>query len=396
MKKLVILLIFLQFYACGKKDIEKKVDYLIKAKDFDKAINILDDKIKENPKDEIYRILKVKVYARSGNIDLAFKEYEKYFSLTNKINKELLKELSLSPLNAQISPYKFMVLITLADFKKLPDDLKKITYNSLSDGDETVRVGACWLAGRQAIKEWGKDLIKLTSDGKNVVAWNAIWALGEIKDEKSLPYLSQLLDNAKDPAIITETINAIGKFRDKNSLITLKRFLNHPGKNLSTASLAAVEYIEKGTIKDTFNFIKNQRDEQLMGFLYLLIGEYKQKDLYDEILFALKDKNRKFRENAIRTFGEIGDKKDFQILKPYLSSNNQVERIHAYFSAYKLGIDDHEIFKKGLDDSSIEIRRISAIALGQKRDKDIEKLLHDKLLKSSTLDRIYLGLALIQ
>mgnify|MGYP000480601715 CR=1 FL=1 len=396
MKKLVILLIFLQFYACGKKDIEKKVDYLIKAKDFDKAINILDDKIKENPKDEIYRILKVKVYARSGNIDLAFKEYEKYFSLTNKINKELLKELSLSPLNAQISPYKFMVLLTLADFKKLPDDLKKITYNSLSDGDETVRVGACWLAGRQAIKEWDKDLIKLTSDGKNVVAWNAIWALGEIKDEKSLPYLSQLLDNAKDPAIITETINAIGKFRDKNSLITLKRFLNHPGKNLSTASLAAVEYIEKGTIKDTFSFIKNQRDEQLMGFLYLLIGEYKQKDLYDEILSALKDKNRKFRENAIRTFGEIGDKKDFQILKPYLSSNNQVERIHAYFSAYKLGIDDHEIFKKGLDDSSIEIRRISAIALGQKRDKDIEKLLHDKLLKSSTLDRIYLGLALIQ
>lgn len=384
------------FNACGKKDIEKKVDYLIKAKDFDKAINILDDKIKENPKDEIYRILKVKVYARSGNIDLAFKEYEKYFSLTNKINKELLKELSLSPLNAQISPYKFMVLLTLADFKKLPDDLKKITYNSLSDGDETVRVGACWLAGRLAIKEWGKDLIKLTSDGKNVVAWNAIWALGEIKDEKSLPYLSQLLDNAKDPAIITETINAIGKFRDKNSLITLKRFLNHPGKNLSTASLAAVEYIEKGTIKDTFNFIKNQRDEQLMGFLYLLIGEYKQKDLYDEILFALKDKNRKFRENAIRTFGEIGDKKDFQILKPYLSSNNQVERIHAYFSAYKLGIDYHEIFKKGLDDSSIEIRRISAIALGQKRDKDIEKLLHDKLLKSSTLDRIYLGLALIQ
>lgn len=384
------------FNACGKKDIEKKVDYLIKAKDFDKAINILDDKIKENPKDEIYRILKVKVYARSGNIDLAFKEYEKYFSLTNKINKELLKELSLSPLNAQISPYKFMVLLTLADFKKLPDDLKKITYNSLFDGDETVRVGACWLAGRQAIKEWGKDLIKLTSDGKNVVAWNAIWALGEIKDEKSLPYLSQLLDNAKDPAIITETINAIGKFRDKNSLITLKRFLNHPGKNLSTASLAAVEYIEKGTIKDTFNFIKNQRDEQLMGFLYLLIGEYKQKDLYDEILSALKDKNRKFRENAIRTFGEIGDKKDFQILKPYLSSNNQVERIHAYFSAYKLGIDDHEIFKKGLDDSSIEIRRISAIALGQKRDKDIEKLLHDKLLKSSTLDRIYLSLALIQ
>lgn len=211
-----------------------------------------------------------------------------------------------------------------------------------------------------------------------------------------MPYLSQLLDNAKDPAIITETINAIGKFRDKNSLITLKRFLNHPGKNLSTASLAAVEYIEKGTIKDTFNFIKNQLDEQLMGFLYLLIGEYKQKDLYDEILSALKDKNRKFRENAIRTFGEIGDKKDFQILKPYLSSNNQIERIHAYFSAYKLGIDDHEIFKKGLDDSSIEIRRISAIALGQKRDKDIEKLLHDKLLKSSTLDRIYLGLALIQ
>lgn len=397
MKKIFILFIAtLVLSGCGKKDIEKKIEYLIKAKDFENAIKILDEKIKEEPSKEIYRILKIKVYARSGNVDLAFKEYEKYFSLTSKLDKDILKELSLSPLYAQISPYKFMVLLTLADFKNLPEDLKKVSYNTLSDGDETVRVGACWLAGRQKIKEWEKDIIKLTADGKNIVAWNAIWALGEIKGEKSLNHLNQLIDNAKDPAIITETINAIGKFRDKNSLIKLKKFLNHPGKNLSTASLAAVEYIEKGTIKDTYNFIKNQKDEQLLGFLYLLIGEYKQKDLYKEIISVLQDKEGKFKENAIRALGEIGDEKDFDILKPYLTSNNQLERIHAYFSAYRLGINNDEIYKRGLNDSSIEIRRISAVALGQKKDKEIEKSLHEKLLKGPTLDRIYLGLALIQ
>lgn len=397
MKKIFILFIAtLVLSGCGRKDIEKKIEYLIKAKDFENAIKILDEKIKEEPSKEIYRILKIKVYARSGNVDLAFKEYEKYFSLTSKLDKDLLKELSLSPLYAQISPYKFMVLLTLADFKNLPEDLKKVSHNALSDGDETVRVGACWLAGRQKIKEWEKDMIKLTADGKNIVAWNAIWALGEIKGEKSLHHLNQLIDNAKDPAIITETINAIGKFRDKNSLIKLKKFLNHPGRNLSTASLAAVEYIEKGTIKDTYNFIKNQKDEQLLGFLYLLIGEYKQKDLYKEIVSVLQDKEGNFKENAIRALGEIGDDKDFDILKPYLTSNNQIERIHAYFSAYRLGINNDEIYKKGLNDSSIEIRRISAVALGQKKDKDIEKSLHEKLLKGPTLERIYLGLALIQ
>jgi HEAT repeat protein len=289
-----------------------------------------------------------------------------------------------------------MVLLTLADFKELPEDLKKISHIALSDGDETVRVGACWLAGRQRIKDWEKDIIKLTSDGKNVVAWNAIWALGEIKGEQALNHLTQLIDNSKDPSIITETINAIGKYKDKNSLIKLKKFLNHPGKNLSTASLAAVEYIEKGTIKDTYNFIKNQKDEQLQGFLYLLIGEYKQKDLYNEILSILKDKDAKFKENAIRAFGEIGEEKDINILKPYLISKNPIERTHAYFSAYRLGFKDDEIYKKGLDDPSIEIRRISSIALGQKKDKNIENLLHEKLLKSSTLDRIYYSLAIIQ
>ncbi len=379
-----------------EKGYRKKVDYLLKARDYEKAINILDDKIKEDPSKEIYRVLKIKVYARSGNIDLAFKEYEKYYSLSNKINKDLLKELGLSPLNAQISPYKFMVLLTLADFKKLPEDVKKIAYNSLSDGDEIVRVGGCWLAGRHTIREWSKDLIKLTADGKTAVVWNAIWALGEIRDEKFLNHLSSLLANAKDPSIITETINAIGKYKDKSSLITLKKFLNHSGKTLSTASLAAVEYIEKGTIKDTYNFIKNQKDEQLMGFLYLLIGEYKQKDLYNEIVAALKDRDRQFKENAIRALGEMGDKKDFKILETYLSSKNQAERIHAYFSAYKLGIEDVEIFKKGLDDSAIEIRRISAIALRQKKDRELEKMLHDKLLRSSILDRIYLALAITQ
>lgn len=397
MKRIIALLIVIPLIlSCGKKDIEKKIDHLIKAKDFENAIKILDEKIREDPSKEIYRILKIKVYASSGNIDLAFKEYEKYFTLTNKINKDIIKELSLSPLNAQISPYKFMVLLTLADFKELSKDLKKIAYSALTDGDETVRVGACWLAGRQKIKEWEKELIKLTADGRNVVAWNAIWALGEIKGEKSLNHLTQLLDNAKDPAIITETINAIGKFKDKNALIKLKKFLNHPGKHLSTASLAAVEYIEKGTIKDTYYFIKNQKDEHLLGFLYILIGEYKQKELHNEIISLLKDKNGKFKENALRALGEVGEDKDLDILKSYFTTNNQIERTHAYFSGYKLGLNDDEIYKKGLNDSSIEIRRISAIALGQKKDKETEKLLHEKFLKSPTLDKIYLGLALIQ
>ncbi|MCX7769893.1 MAG: HEAT repeat domain-containing protein [Proteobacteria bacterium] len=397
MKKIIFILVtILLFNGCGKRDIEKKIEQLIKAKDFENAIKLLDEKIKENPSNDLYRILKTKVYSRSGNIELAFKEYERYYLLKGKINKELLKELGLSPLNAQISPYKFMVLLTLADFREIPEDIKKIVRTSLSDGDETVRVGACWLAGRQKIKEWEKDLIRLTSDGRSIVSWNAIWALGEIREEKSFNTLSEILDNAKDPSIITETINALGKFRDKNALIKLRRFLNHPGKHLSTASLAAVEYIEKGSIKDTYYFIKNQKDEQLLGFLYLLIGEYKQKELYNEILSVLKDKNAKFKENAIRAFGEIGNEKDLHILKPYLISKNQTEKIHAYFSSYKLGLKDYEIYKKGLDDSSVEIRRISAIALGQSKDKDVEKILHDRLLKAPILDKVFLSLALIQ
>ncbi len=382
--------------SCGKRSIEKKVEALIKSKDFENAIQLLDEKIKEEPTNELYRILKIKVYARSGNVDLAFKEYEKYYSMTGKINKELLKELGLSPLRANISPYKFMVLLTLADFKKVSEELKKLALQALHDGDETVRVGACWFVGRQKIKEAEDELIKLTSDGRNVVAWNAVWALGEIQGEKGKNVLLSMIDTAKDPSVITETITALGKYRDKNALIKLRKYINHPGKHLSTATLSAVEYIEKGSIKDTIDYLKSRNEQDILGFAYLLVSEYKQKNLLSYIVSALKDKEFKSKENLIRAIGEIGSEKDFELIKPFLSSNIQSERVHAYFSAFKLGIKDDEIFKKGLNDAAVEVRRISAVALGQKNNKDFEKLMHEMLLKAPTLDKIYLSLSLIQ
>lgn len=386
----------LSIISCGKKDIEKKVESLIKAKDFENAIQLLDEKIKEEPKKDLYRILKIKVYARSGNVDLAFKEYEKYFSQTGKINKEVLKELGLSPLRANISPYKFMVLLTLADFKNIPDDIKKLSLSALEDGDEAVRVCACWFVGRQKIKEAEDKLIKLTADGRNVVAWNAVWALGELKSEKSINTLIGLLDTAKDPSIITETIIALGKIKDKNALLKLKKYLNHPGKKLSTSALSAVEYIEKGSIKDTFEYIKSRNDKELLNFMYLIVGEFNQKELLPYLLTALKEKTDYGKENLIKAIGEVGSEKEFDQIKSYLFSNNQPERVHAFFSAHKLGIKDVEIYKKGLSDSAVDVRRISAIALGQNKDKNIENQLHERILKSPTLDKIFLSLSLIQ
>jgi HEAT repeat protein len=397
MRKLVWLLILLiVVVACGKKNIEKKVEALIKSKDFEYAIQLLDEKIKEEPTKELYRILKIKVYSRSGNVDLAFKEYEKYYLITGKINKELLKELGVSPLRASVSPYKFMVLLTLADFKKVSEDLKKLALEALHDGDETVRVGACWFVGRQKIKEAEDELIKLTADGRNVVVWNSVWALGEIQSEKGKNVLLSIIDTAKDPSVITETVTALGKYKDKSALVKLRKYINHPGKHISTATLSAVEYIEKGSIKDTIDYLKSRNEQDILAFAYLLVSEYKQKDLMPYVINALKDKEFKSKENLIRAIGELGSEKEFEFIKPFINSNIQSERVHAYFSAFKLGIKDYEIFKKGLNDSAVEVRRISAVALGQRRNKDIEKIMHDMLLKAPTLDKIYLSLALIQ
>jgi HEAT repeat protein len=397
MRKLVWLLILLiVVVACGKKNIEKKVEALIKSKDFEYAIQLLDEKIKEEPTKELYRILKIKVYSRSGNVDLAFKEYEKYYLITGKINKELLKELGVSPLRASVSPYKFMVLLTLADFKKVSEDLKKLALEALHDGDETVRVGACWFVGRQKIKEAEDELIKLTADGRNVVVWNSVWALGEIQSEKGKNVLLSIIDTAKDPSVITETVTALGKYKDKRALVKLRKYINHPGKHISTATLSAVEYIEKGSIKDTIDYLKSRNEQDILAFAYLLVSEYKQKNLMPYVVNALKDKEFKSKENLIRAIGELGSEKEFEFIKPFINSNIQSERVHAYFSAFKLGIKDYEIFKKGLNDSAVEVRRISAVALGQRRNKDIEKIMHDMLLKAPTLDKIYLSLALIQ
>lgn len=390
---LIVLVCLLFVFGCGKKDIEKKVDSLIKAKDFDNAINLLDEKIREEPSIELYRRLKVKVYARSGNVEQAFKEYEKFFSMTNKANEDLLLELGLSPLMANVSPYKFMALLTLSEAKELNAHMKKLVIEAMSDADEAVRVASCWVSGRKKLKEAEERLIKLCSDSKNDVVWNAIWALGELKSEKGKNIIYDLVDRAKDPSVVLEAINAIGKYRDSSSLIKIKKFFNHPGKHISTSALAAAEYIEKGTIKETYDFVKAKNDKDLLNFLYLLAGEYKQKSMLPVIIDALKDKNTTGKENAIKALGDIGDEKTLHIVRPFTESKIQVERVHAYFAAYKLGEKEKQIFLKGLSDPSIEVRRISALMLARENNKQINLMLHEKLLRAPTLDKIYLSLA---
>lgn len=385
-------------FSCGKtKDIEKRINELIKAKDYGNALSLIDERIKEDPSNKRYRFLKLKIYARSGNTDMAYDEFQKYYSLTGKIDKEVLKELTISSLTSFIAPYKFTSLINLAEMKNIDEEIKKLVINALSDKDDTVKVGALWVVGKKRIKEAEDKVIELLSYKNGGVVFNALWALGEIKGDKGKGVILNFVNNPKDEAFLPEAIIALAKYEDKSVLPYLKRYTNSTNKKVSTAALTVTEYLEKKKVTDVYNFYLSRKDDEALSFLYLIAGELKLKDIYPFLVTSMKEKSTSSKERVIRAIAEIEPdaKNAVEILKPYLSSKDNGERTQAYYALFKLGLLEKDAFNEGIKDKLAEVRRFSYLGLGKINDKESNEILNSKILSINIYDKIVITYALL-
>lgn len=386
-----------QIVSCGKtKDVEKRVNYLIQAKDYENAISLINEKIKEDPSNKTYRFLKLKIHARSGNTDLAYDEFQKYYALTNKVEVNVLRELIISSLTSFIAPYKFTSLINLAEIGNVDQELRKYALEALYDRDDTVKVGALWVIGKLKINEAESRVIELVNHKNSSVVFNSIWVLGEIKSEKGKQLLINFLNNPKDETFIPEAIIALGKFGDKNVLPYIKRYTNSTNKKISTSALTITEFLEKGRVKDVYNFFLERKDEDALSFLFLVVGELKIKEFNDIIISYLKSKTNESKERAIRAIAELSDKSAYDQIKPFLSSNEVGERTQSYYALYKLGIEDKNFYLEGIKDKLPEVRRFSYLGLGRIKDSEIKSLLISKLLTTNIYDKIVITYSLYQ
>ncbi len=397
LSRYTMFLFLLLCLACGKtKDIEKRVNELIRAKDYENALSLINEKIKEEPSNKRYRFLKIKIHARSGNTDLAYEELQKYYALTKKIDKEILKELIISSQTSFIAPYKFTSFINLAEINKLEPEFRKNVVAALMDRDDTVKVGALWAVGRLKIKEAEDRVIELINHKNPGVVFNSLWALGEIKGEKSKTALLNYINNPKDETFLPEAIIALGKIGDKNVIASLKKFTNSTNKKVSVSALTVTEFLEKGKIKDVYNFYLLRKDEDSLSFIYLIAGELKIKDFDAVLLSALKANTNNPKDRIIRALAELESKINLDVLKTFLRSSEDGEKTQSYYALYKLGIDDKSIYEEGIKDRLAEVRRFSYLGLGRINDKNLKDLLINKLLSTNIYDKITITYSLYQ
>ncbi len=84
---------FLFIFNCGPgAGIEKKVDALLKAEDYNSALEILNESIKKSPEKPSLRALKVKVLAEMGDVITATEEYLKFYNFAEKHSPKILHE----------------------------------------------------------------------------------------------------------------------------------------------------------------------------------------------------------------------------------------------------------------------------------------------------------------
>ncbi|MCX7990602.1 MAG: HEAT repeat domain-containing protein [Proteobacteria bacterium] len=395
LRYLILISLLLIVASCTKtKDIEKRIDSLIKAKDYENALSLINEKIKEEPSNKRYRFLKIKIHSRSGNADLAYDEFQRYYSLTGKIDREILKELIISTQTSFIAPYKFSSLINLAELNKLEPEFRKNLTDALMDRDDTVKVGALWAVGKLKIKEAEDRVIELVKHKNPGVVFNSLWALGELKSEKGKSALLDFIKNPKDETFIPEAIIALGKIGDKSILPDLKKYTNSTNKRVSVSSLTVTEFLEKAKVTDVYNYYLSRKDDEALSFLYLIAGELKIKDFGTLLTNQLKTKNSASRERVIRAIAELNEKISPDLLKNFLKSEDNGERTQSYYALYKLGAKDKQAFLEGIKDKLPEVRRFSFLGLGMINDKESKELLISKMLSTNIYDKIAITYAL--
>ena len=88
---------------CSFEELEltRKTEAFLKAGDYRRALQLINEFIQEHPEKPIGRALLTKVFAVSGQTDRALKEHHRFYRMSETLSVELLLEILRGALNSQ-------------------------------------------------------------------------------------------------------------------------------------------------------------------------------------------------------------------------------------------------------------------------------------------------------
>jgi HEAT repeat protein len=170
--------------------------------------------------------------------------------------------------------------------------------------------------GRNALKNYKdrtlvvSELVKFIKSEKLPSA--SISLLGELKDQRCLPVLIDIIKNKESPARYV-AINVIGNFDDKNITGVLLEILNNLNEHLGMRDHAARAIGKLGdanAVEPLINILMNKKEHKdVRSGVTVALGAIRDKRAVGSLINILKDSNEDvwLRVAAVSALGDIGD-----------------------------------------------------------------------------------------
>ncbi|MFX1520422.1 MAG: HEAT repeat domain-containing protein [Promethearchaeota archaeon] len=239
----------------------------------------------------------------------------------------------------------------------------------LEDPSSNIRKGAAVALG------WLKDtravepLLKYLQKAQASEFSSITYALSELKDMKAVEPLIQMALEGKSQQIRKPCIRALGKMNDKRAIIPLIEILTNK-KEARDFHTFTREILDKMLDEEGIKTLIQafeSSNEAVKWFASRKLRELREKS-FEPLVNAIKEGNREIRKYSIITIAEMEDSTDIEFLNQFIEDETL-----KYYVAIAFGKRGNtrglDILIKGLSHPSKWVREQSALALGTTKDK---------------------------
>ena len=394
-----------------------------------RALKLIDGFIQQHPEKPIGRAMMVRVLAADGQTDSAFREYYRFYKLSNKISPQLLIDIVRSALknsDRELRLYAAETAASLGDKDVVPALInafnetganyhqrdifllgsvtralgefgdKRATsalIEALDDEYRSRRVFAARALGKLGDKSAVPFLIKVLNhanyEGSSSFPYAVVEALGDLEDKRAVPALQKVLIGSKDYQRVRVAL-ALAKLRDEHAITVLIDILNDDNNKAQRRAAAALADLgdERG-VSALLNALNKNINVLRGSAAQIRLGEKGDKRATPYLIEILTGRYRnRVRGDAARVLGEMGDKRAVPALIRALRNDggsipdedlNQVHmimsgvvQVHAAEALAKLGDEcGVSYLMNALNEGDDTVRGEAILALGKLDEKGI-------------------------
>lgn len=318
--------VFMTFSGCSHREAEtlQKVDTLMEAKDYPKALDLIQNHLQQDPTNKKFLRKRVLFMLKTDRVDLAINVYRD-MAEKNYPHDAILFD-ALKDKDAVIRSNAARAFALLGDASALP-----ALTNAVKDPDDNVRRAAVFALGELKSPKSFPILIDALQDKWWFVRLEAIHALGCLKDSRAIePLFAILLRTGEDKTVTISAKNTllglIQKGQEGNESMYLAHLQETEPEVRHVAAVALASVRNEAAIPVLQQFTHAPL-APMRALTLVALSQFKDPKLLAVVQEGLKDADPIVREQTIRALAVAKDTTALPAIRALASNKNETPKL---------------------------------------------------------------------